>query len=702
MKTICKHSARLMVFVAMVFFQVIAFAQSDDNVDKGESLSVIARPSADSVTLRWAPKDIQTWEEGNRYGYVIERYLLARNNTMVSPPEKTILTPTPVKRLEDPSWEPLVKVNNYAAIAAQAIFGERFTVDMGQQDVFSIVNQAREEEQRFTFALFCADMSPAVAIASGLWFTDHQVVKGQRYLYRVMVNKPESQQRPMGSVFLNTDDEYELPVPSGITGDFNESTVMLKWDKAIMGKYTAYVIERSADGKKFERISDIPVVSVAPLGGKENRYEYASDSLPVIGQTYHYRVKGITPFGETGPASETVSGSGAVELSVGPNIFEGVNLDNRSVSIKWEFEEKNNKELAGFTVERATFPKGQYKVLTGSRPLPVEVREFVDNQPEITNYYRVLAVSKGGKEYRSPLYYVQLVDSVPPVAPRGLKAVVSDSGVVTLSWDPNQESDIYGYRVYKANYETEEFSESTNEPVLQIAFHEKVNLNTLSENLYYKVMAIDNSQNHSSLSEVLMVALPDKVKPEPPVFMPVQSDEEGLKLSWQASASRDVVSYEVLRKDRGGNEWEQVDVIDASEAVNPFEYIDEKAGSGRTYVYTLLAIDEAGLKSDSAQFVQGAWVNNRLQAPVKWRSPEIEAEKKEVNLSWKYERADVSRFLLYKSTGENPPVLYKTLQGNLRNFTDSIIIGGQVTYRILVVFEDGGKSRISEGLLVKF
>src|SRR5690606_22329787 len=88
-----------------------------------------------------------------------------------------------------------------------------------------------------------------------------------------------------------------------------------------------------------------------------------------------------------------------------------------------------------------------------------------------------------------------------------------------------------------------------------------VNLNTLNESVYYQVMAVDHNQNHSSLSSMLRVSLPDLVPPQPPVFHPVHSDEGGVTLSWVNSASEDVIQYALYRKSVKESKWKNIAMI---------------------------------------------------------------------------------------------------------------------------------------------
>src|SRR5687768_5896743 len=230
----------VMAAIFYVFAPVQTSAQQLDSIG-AETLAVAARPSSDSITLRWAPLSFKAWHLANIDGYRIERYVVTRNGALLSPPEMKILSeeikPLPLER-----WEPLVGANTYAAIAAQALYGDRFEADLSKTDLISVVNKVQENEQRFAFALFCADMSKDVAGFSGLWLTDTLIKKGEKYLYRVTINGADSLR---GSVFIGPDDDYRLTAPQNLKAEFHDRAVSLKWDHSQSTAYTAYKIERS-------------------------------------------------------------------------------------------------------------------------------------------------------------------------------------------------------------------------------------------------------------------------------------------------------------------------------------------------------------------------------------------------------------------------------------------------------------------------
>lgn len=682
----------------LIFFSSTGLAQ--DSLQFREAIAVVGRPSSDSVTLRWAPLTVKTWQIGNVNGYSIERYTIARNGSLVSPPEKSTLTPAALKPLPEAAWESLVKRNRYAAIAAQSLFGDRFEVDLGKSDVFSIVNKVRENEQRFSFALFCADMSPAVARASGLWFTDRTVRKGEKYLYRINIVQSGTENL-RGSIFISPDDPHGLPKPLNLNVDFSDRQVAIQWDKNTVAPYTAYSVERSEDGKQFAPISETPAVTLTPTGQPENRFEYATDSIPDVSKTYYYRVRGITPFGEYSAPSETASGKSIPAAADVPYIIKDENLQNTSIQLQWEFPESGNSSIKGFSVERATKAQGEYNSLTVTLLTP-GTRTYTDLAPQQINYYRVKAHGLKGEELFSPPHLAQLIDSIPPAIPSGLKATIDQQGAVALSWLPNKEPDLYGYRVYRSNFKDEESAQITSEPIAQNTINDKVNVNTLNEAIYYTVMAIDRNQNHSPLSEILRVPLPDKIKPQPPTLLPLTSDDTGVTIQWWPSGSEDVVQYDVYRKSAGKDEWQRLKIITASKD-SLYQYVDTTAEPGKQNMYTIIALDDAGLESDPAPPIKAGRSDAALKPAITWKEPLLDKDSQQVTLRWSYDKAAVKSYQIFKSINGDATKLYRTITGNTLQWMDRPLkTENKYTYRMVVVFENGARSALSKELIIDF
>lgn len=661
---------------------------------KSETIQVIARPSADSVVLRWAPIGTDQWLRANRVGYTIERFTLVRNGKVVQPAERKQLTVSPVKPLPEDQWEKFIG-NKYGLVAAQALYGETFEMNIDPGDVMQIVNKAKENDQRYSIAMLCADMSPAVAKALALYWKDAQVEKNVKYLYRISAYTGTDTLK--GSVFVNTADKYILPALTDVTAQSKGNVVTLRWKQTDFESfYTTYTIERSEAGKAYVSVTDIPGVTLSKKG-QESKYQYAVDTLSTVGKVYTYRVRGITPFGEYGPVSNIVEVKANKTTVSSVFITSAISLDNKSIDVQWEFPVAENDVLKGFEVTRSAKASGPYKTIHKDI-LPTSVRAFKDTKPEQSNYYKVKARTQDGTEIISMPYLAMLVDSIPPAIPVGMQGKVDEFGNVRISWKPNKDADIYGYRVYRAYYQSEEFALMTGEPLKDTTFTDRVELKSLNEKIHYQIMAIDRNQNHSALSAILSLALPDKVPPMSPVWLPVKSTKEGVVLTWQPSGSQDVVKYEVYRKGDQG-QWIRLATKPAGKD-SVYTYTDQNLTNNVTQYYTVIAVDEASLESPPAAVISGFKLPG-LNAPVTLNPPVIDREGRKTALSWSYNENTVVSYRVYRKINDSDMMLYRTVKE--RQFFDvGMNPGIKYTYSIMAVFKDGSQSKMSKDIEIVF
>ncbi|MEP2667740.1 MAG: fibronectin type III domain-containing protein [Cyclobacteriaceae bacterium] len=692
-----KHNTLFGIAVLLVFTLTIdeSFAQYDSAQNQ---IKVLARPSLDSIVLRWAPVNVDVWIQGNRDGYVVDRYTLVRDGQIVNPPEKKQLTGS-IRPWTEEQWERLVNQNKYAAIAAQALFGSEFELTTEGTDVFQIVNKVQENEMRYSFALYAADLSIPVSIALGLRITDKDIRQDEKYLYRILsIHQGDT---IYGSIFQGPE-EYELPNPLDFTATFEGSIVSLKWDQSYhRGIYTAYVVERSDDGENFVPISDDAMVTLSNEDQPESRYQYATDSIPNSNKEFKYRVRGLTPFGELGPPSESISGKGTAMITDVPYIRSDETPDNEVINLHWEFPIESENGIKGFEVRRSTSPRDR-PTLINKNILAPSLRTYQDKTPDKNNYYQVVAITFSGEEFKSPLHLAQLIDSIPPMPPTGLTGKVDENGQVSFTWKPNVEPDIYGYRIYRSNNVRAEFSQITVEPIAGSTFIDSLSLKTLDRFIYYQVMAIDRSQNHSALSEVLTLELPDQVPPVSPVFLPVTASKDDVVLQWLPSSSDDVVRYDVYYQLPNDKTWSKLQSIDHTPD-SVFTCIISDLNEGQKINFTVLAIDRAGLESKPASPISAARLISAVKPPVKVDEPEVDRSEKQILLKWNYDQKGVNQYQIYRAKEGGANRLYKTLEGSAQYFVDKELMMNSVySYQVVAVFSSGARSAFSEKIVVNY
>jgi len=106
-------------------------------ITSGE-IKVVGRAWADSIQLRWAPTTPSAWKKGNEYGYELIRYTLLVNQTPRYLSDKKPLRLGIIRPVPLDGWAEGINANDYAAIAAQSIYGYGFELEQYGQGVVGL------------------------------------------------------------------------------------------------------------------------------------------------------------------------------------------------------------------------------------------------------------------------------------------------------------------------------------------------------------------------------------------------------------------------------------------------------------------------------------------------------------------------------------------------------------------------------------
>ena len=658
-------------------------------------IKVIHRVRNDSVILRWAPNTAVAWQIGNRYGYRITRYQInGQGDSLIT--ESVVLADN-IKPWPLDDWEEIVRNNSYAAIAAQALYGESFEITDPANNPTGFYNQVTEQENRFGFSLYAADMSLPVAVAMGLSYADMDIDNGKRYAYRVALqNNPSDYKVQDGIVVVNPAEPLVLPEPADPAINFSDGQVKISWDSFFdQGIYIAYSIERSEDGgKSFKKRSEVPFTVMNKHRGIQRRI-YFLDSLEQNYKLYTYRIRGITSFGETGPPSKMLAGTGTGSARGLTASIDTVFLQqDGGAYLQWRFPEEVKKNLLGYIVSNATKAKGPFHDISGL--LAPDQMSFVDGNPMPVNYYTIKVVSRDSVTTTSLPALLQPPDSTGPSMPQNLQAKVDTFGYVYLNWAPSPESDVAGYRVFRANSPDEEFMQITASAVKFSEYRDSITLNTLTEDIYYKVAAVDHRDNFSAFSGLLKVEKPDMVPPAPPVFQSYTSGNEGIHLKWTNSISVDVVEHRLIRTDR--EKKSKVITLQPGQEV----YHDNEIVPGEVYIYTLKAWDDSGLFSTAADIHVQAFSSGYKPAVRKIRA-QADKTAQLITLTWDYQLQGISRFLIYRQKNNEPMRLYRDADAKTRTFVDNgLSVNNVYHYQVKALFTNDDESELSEVVKVVY
>lgn len=198
----------------------------------------------------------------------------------------------------------------------------------------------------------------------------------------------------------------------------------------------------------------------------------------------------------------------------------------------------------------------------------------------------------------SPTGGMAAADTTPPSAPTGLSA--SGSGTtVSLNWTDNASSDgVSYYNVYRSTTSGFSISSSTKIGTATASAYSDTG-RSQGTPYYYKVTAVDGSDNESSASSQASVTIADTTAPSAPSNLSASvTAETTVSLNWNDNAASDGVSYyTVYRSETSG--FTPSSGNDLGTATSS-AYTDSTIDINTTYYYKVTAVDAAGNVSSSS------------------------------------------------------------------------------------------------------
>ena len=561
------------------------------------------------VKLRWAPNNYETWKNAQTYGYELRRQRVAQNDeTFETPKESTILGKI-FKPFTEEQWKGQVNTK-LDTIAFAAFYDTDFKVYVGNGSSTNALVKAcqldEEKKNRFAYSLFAAEQSSRVAEKMGLFFFDRAIPlepnSTYRYIvYPLMANNKKGKPSIIDIRILDTPPVLpQIPMPEGKSGD---KTAMIAVNvQGYTSAFSYYNIYRdNGSGGAFKKINSDPILYTNDKEqGAGGDYIYFAGDLPNNTQTFKFYAVGLDAFERSSPPSEQISIKGTpAELRTTVNITSVTDL-NGGISINWYFPDSLNAKIQGFKVFRSETAAGYFKPLQTTF-LAKTTRTFSDVPPKGAAYYRIKAFDYQDRAITSIDVLGQVKDVSPPAKPVIASCTCDEQGNGRITWKRNTETDIKGYRVYLSSIKSaESYFQITNDVVTDSTFVYQVNMNTLTEEAYFKITAEDLHSNQSPFSVPCTMKRPDVIPPVAPIITKADITSQGIYMEWIPSSSDDVVLHQVERKQLSQTGvWEIIYTANVKSKTAQKNYLDSTAQNGYSYLYRVTAIDDANLSTYS-------------------------------------------------------------------------------------------------------
>lgn len=262
-------------------------------------------------------------------------------------------------------------------------------------------------------------------------------------------------------------------------------------------------------------------------------------------------------------------------------------------------------------------------------PIPYNTTHYVDSTISFGRqyFYAVSAVDTAANESRhSVRISIFPTDRTPPGKIQNLRFEQRNRTIV-LNWEPPTSREKIGYKVGR-RVTKGAYAYITPDPIFETRFIDNNNDRGLEAGrcYYYQVVAVDSMMMQSEPVEI-KVTIPDDEAPAPAGMAAAQNIAgRALQVQWNPSSSLDVSHYLVSR-------YSNSDTVSFEPIRHPqTEWVDSETEKGKTYQYSIVAVDTA--KNKSRAVMTGPITMRDYTAPPRIRFVNAQKSGKTVTIQW--------------------------------------------------------------------
>jgi len=647
---------------------------------------MIGKHKDGQLFVRWEPVSLSEWQESLDSGYDVEIEEF-KDGSYVNV-HKAKVKPGSVKQMSDLTQKMEGPIKNFYGSSRDVMYPE-YAQKVYVEDIVSrFLDKTESTLDSFRvnmlsyFSIFDSDL----AQLNGLGYS-WKYNNGTKYRITLSVGS-----RSLRSIIIDTNEKSIDPLLK-LDATFGDRKVKLAWDtKDHVDESFGFYVSKSEDGLVYDRLEELPYVLSRPEPGEAYIGRLgAEDSLAQNYKTYYYKIRALDYFGHLSEKVSSISGQGFEEMQFSPRIINAEQLENNDALLEWDVNDSDYPLIDHYSILRADSVSGYYEIALDS--IEKSKTGIAFQMEHETNFFRLEAVSAYGQRVSSTPVFIMGMDTVPPATPIVIGASIDSFGQVQISWNANTESDLWGYKIFKSNFASDEYTLITAEPTLDTVLIDSTHLDLGIEEVFYMIQACDLRNNRSDFTEPIIIEKPDVVPPFKPIINRLTQQNDSLIIDWVPSASDDVVYHKFFRRAIDTEtKWTLIAVLDSNTVLK--EIVEVGLDYDVEYAYTIIAIDDAKLESEPA-----ALQSTLLRKPVVIFEPEIlteafyDEELEEVSIKWNCtDSENVDSYLVYKGTNPKRMSRYQYVDGKELMLTEKVKAGNNLYYRICPLYKGVNKT----------
>lgn len=662
---------------------------------------IIHKVKDGEVFVRWEPTTPEDWRMAISSGYTIEILQKKAGSKDFEAFRKESIKPAPFG-----DWDK--HIEGVDASLADYYNGSRDVLYMNMEDAYDSVGEILEggdqestlDSFMLTLLTYSASYDFKITELSGLGYK-FPFEKGKEYQVFIY---PTTKGKASAKYITVDPAKYENPKTPQLKAEFGDKRVELKWKTRDHREiFLGYNVEFSFDNKSFSTQNLTPFINMyddTPIEDERHFLEF-KDSLPKNYETYWYRLKGIDFFGDQSILASTISGYGFDKIRGIPIIHFSEQTTNNEGYIKWRMDQKQDRLIKEYQVLRSDSKAGEYEMVLDK--IPFNAREVKIKMKHTSNHFKISAVPKDGKPVNSLSVFIMGMDTIPPAVPVLLDSQIDSLGQVTLEWQANTESDLWGYKVFRGNFRNEEFSTLTPKPVRDTVFLDTINIQTMTDSIYYTILAADKRYNRSPYTSIIALPKPDLYPPVAPVIKDVVFKEDSIKIIWDNSSSRDVVRHVLYKKAVDlEDSWTLIAEVDLNgETID--QYYDKEFKPDTKYAYLITAMDDADLVSDPSKPYTVHTKSIKPKQAFEDINVMVDKKTKTATINWELKDPKaIKELIIYKGPSKEKVSMWKIVEPFPKSIKlDNLNKKKPIFLYISPVYEKGDLSKFSDLIIVE-
>ncbi len=450
-----------------------------------------------------------------------------------------------------------------------------------------------------TVLVIAAITHPEYGHALGLRFRDTGVPAGDT---RYRLTALDAVGRPLRSVESDPVDPATptpLPfAPEQVAVDVTSDGFVLSWaepQNVDAAPIVGYRVTRVDGASEADLTPDLVLRAAKGAGNDQSGRLTFVDRDPIRDHPTTYAIASIDLFGRASTPKRVPVSLGDLARAVVP-AGVGVTPGTNSATITWS--PVTQPGVSGYVVERSLFIAGPYEALTPDGLPPDATRFESDGLSPATSYFFRVRVFDGDGNLGKPSLPVKTTPLAagPPAAPQNLAA---DVGVtrVALTWNEADTPAAAGFFIFRRLDGQETWMQLNDTITQEPMFYDRFERGAFNRaKVFYRVQAVGYDNQRSAFSDDVAVTFGDVVPPAPPVISSVNGDNGLARLDFAPAAPEEgSTGFVVLRADDERRPGTPIgDVLPGTARA----YDDRDAAAGSTHWYEVVAIDDAGNRSD--------------------------------------------------------------------------------------------------------